>query len=1251
MARLESIAVGGYYKTPISQLPKIARLLSAPKAENESYEKPCPSILDPCAGDGEAIRFLAEALSEKTECYTCELEKGRRDALVKGFRHWKDAQRALGGDAFRVYYERNTSEKGVGLLYLNPPYDIDKVHGRLEERFLARFYDVLAPGGVLAFVVPYYALAASARTLAGAFERLSCYRFTADEYAAYKQVVLFAVRRQTPALATDEEIVSVVNGWAADAESIPVLPDAPTFEAIYTVPQIPHYGKALAEWAIRETDTIALLGKFRPWTQSAKPGACSYVEPIRPTADLGEIMHRVYETAMPPRPAHIAAGLANGLFNGRRVDPDEASSGLPPLLIKGVFDKEWRTVEQKQNKDGEVTSVVEVQQPKLVITVLDLRSHRYHTLASGEATAGADPREIASMSVGDVLKHYGQSLTSVMERQCRVLYDPRRDAGSVEVAPAARKPFSAQAHAVRANVTLLRQRRGRSPVLLGEIGSGKSLVSLLTAKTFGARRVLVLCPPHLLDSWKNEVAATVPESAYRLLQTVSSVDALRDESGPFVAVLSREAAKLGHAVEGVKTISCPACGQTLPGGDYAKRRVCCEAQRVYPKDVISNLCIRLALAIRPYAAGDATLRAILPRRLYGDGLCTRRLAAGLPESAREPGEFPGIPDDLMAEIRMALAWLYSAGEKTGESLSAFRAAYVAAPDADFLGRFVGAFYDAHDYSSSVGNLLLLAVDSPEAQASALAVAAGLPVRQTYYGTNIKERLEEVFSEVAENGQAHVGNETLRRSDEGCFLSGVRYGSAEAAKKLLQALSACGKWGKTRACGERLYGAVPEPRRFPLAKRIVQKHRKTFDFLIVDEGHEYATDGSAQERAAHRLTSLRLPTVFMTGSVMNGYAESLFTNMWAVSPEFRAEFSRDESGVFSDRYGYRKRVLQDRDAQGEVIAFGSQTDRVDYKRTERDAGAAPGVLPDFLFRYLLPSAVTLHKADLRIDLPTCTQTPLGVEVDGVLESEYKRLAQALKSRIVADRFEEGLSGKLFGALAELPSYLDRATEDVGNGPDGFYTIAYPESCGGDLVATAKSLPASTILPKEARMLKTIREELDEGRNVMVFAWHLSLLPRLSRLIEAHTGEKAPILYADKVPTAKRQAWIDKEIVKKGRRVMVANPVSIQTGLNNLVHFSTEWWHENPACNPIVYRQAIGRIDRIGQRLPTRVYSAHYSGTLQQNLYDLLISKVAISTATDGLDPESALRAAGIVEDEYLTGLSIGKQLWAMMSETQ
>ena len=114
-------------------------------------------------------------------------------------------------------------------------------------------------------------------------------------------------------------------------------------------------------------------------------------------------------------------------------------------------------------------------------------------------------------------------------------------------------------------------------------------------------------------------------------------------------------------------------------------------------------------------------------------------------------------------------------------------------------------------------------------------------------------------------------------------------------------------------------------------------------------------------------------------------------------------------------------------------------------------------------------------------------------------------------------------------------------------------------------------------------------------------------------------------------------------------MLANPVGIQTGLNNLVYFATEIWMEDPASNPTIFRQATGRVDRVGQDKVTRIYTPVYAGTLQVQMHELLLRKVAVATATDGLDSESMLLAAGAGEDAMLTGLSIGRQLWNMLSE--
>ena len=88
-------------------------------------------------------------------------------------------------------------------------------------------------------------------------------------------------------------------------------------------------------------------------------------------------------------------------------------------------------------------------------------------------------------------------------------------------------------------------RRSKSAYVLGEIGSGKTVISLDVASTIGARTVLVMCPPHLLDSWRDEVGLVI-DARVVVLSNIADVDALKAEptvdGRMTVAVMSREAA-------------------------------------------------------------------------------------------------------------------------------------------------------------------------------------------------------------------------------------------------------------------------------------------------------------------------------------------------------------------------------------------------------------------------------------------------------------------------------------------------------------------------------------------------------------------------------------------------------------------------------------------------------------------------------------------------------------------------------------
>jgi hypothetical protein len=400
--------------------------------------------------------------------------------------------------------------------------------------------------------------------------------------------------------------------------------------------------------------------------------------------------------------------------------------------------------------------------------------------------------------------------------------------------------------------------------------------------------------------------------------------------------------------------------------------------------------------------------------------------------------------------------------------------------------------------------------------------------------------------------------------------------------------------------------------------------------------------------------------------MNGYAKSMFAGMWALDPEFRCEFERNQEGGFVQRYGYVKIKVEMKDADGKNVSFGSNSDRVE--RTEREAGNAPGVLPLFVLQYLLKRAVVVHKEDLAIDLPPCTHIVRRISAGKDLQARHDDLKNRLRAQIKRDAFGP-LAGKLFGQVGQFVTYPDRASRDTGNDIDGWWRIRYPEDCEGGLVAEQEPFDQQTILAKEQEMLDVIREELAEGRNVLVFGYNAEVLPRLRRLIQEHLKEPCALLLASdemtkeekkarrklapgEGPVAKkapkqRSAWVREEVAEKGIRVMVVNSTAVQVGLNSLVHFNTIWWHQDPACNPIGFRQANGRIDRPGQKKPTRIYFPVYEDTAQEPAHSLLMLKVGVSEGTDGLDARGAMAAAGVGEQSTMSAFGVGKQLFQMM----
>jgi tRNA1(Val) A37 N6-methylase TrmN6 len=215
----------GYYPLPTSEAKRLQLFVRLP-------EEQCQA-LDPCSGTGEAIRSITAGASLRA--YSIELDAYR--AAEAG----EVLDEVIQGSAF----DTHAPVESFSLIYLNPPYDFEIGEGknqRMERLFLEHVARWLKPGGVLVFVLPFDRVYDCRGILTTQFRDKAIYRLTAPESVAYKQVVLFGVRRsrQERERLTDRAISD--GNWKLQQltrvyEQIPALPDEPDRQ--YAVPPAP----------------------------------------------------------------------------------------------------------------------------------------------------------------------------------------------------------------------------------------------------------------------------------------------------------------------------------------------------------------------------------------------------------------------------------------------------------------------------------------------------------------------------------------------------------------------------------------------------------------------------------------------------------------------------------------------------------------------------------------------------------------------------------------------------------------------------------------------------------------------------------------------------------------------------------------------------------------------------------------------------------------------------------------------------
>ena len=428
MSRLEAIAKGLYYRTQDPLAEPLAELLQLPPTG-------VVNILDPCAGAG----LFHERLFA---CMATVSEHRPTDATLVSYGVEPNRERAR--QAFRVFthllcadfFHTRISKDRFQLSVLNPPYDEDLTsgqgegggqaeHQRLEFRFLRRTTPLLAPDGVLVYIIPQAQILPAARYLAANYTDLRCWRYpdfpwTPPEerdsdgrlkpaiplYQQFRQVVIIGVRRRV-AVPPPEPLAGQIQDWAYAGTQLAPLPLESA--SLATIPpwQVPadqptqHVPKRSATKRLRiEEDIITRrLDKEAKGEQGEEEVEDTESTGQRtivfsdPTLEIEQLALRLQATGDgvwadrdyredrwpdltrlhlgmerplgPLRLGHLITLAAVGLLNGRILDGRDGRQ----LLVKGACRKEIVIEEEVEQSPSSGTTITKTEREKFVIAL------------------------------------------------------------------------------------------------------------------------------------------------------------------------------------------------------------------------------------------------------------------------------------------------------------------------------------------------------------------------------------------------------------------------------------------------------------------------------------------------------------------------------------------------------------------------------------------------------------------------------------------------------------------------------------------------------------------------------------------------------------------------------------------------------------------------------------------------------------------------------------------------------------------
>lgn len=375
-----------------------------------------------------------------------------------------------------------------------------------------------------------------------------------------------------------------------------------------------------------------------------------------------------------------------------------------------------------------------------------------------------------------------------------------------------------------------------------------------------------------------------------------------------------------------------------------------------------------------------------------------------------------------------------------------------------------------------------------------------------------------------------------------------------------------------------------------------------DVSIADEVHLYSAT-SNQGQSFAKLCQMSKINLALTGTLTGGKASHLYYLLYRMIPhKMSKHFRYEELTKFIDYYGRRKKVTKEYVTNTTYNKSGVGRKSISYSEI-------PGISPLLYSHFLSDIMVSRKIEDMGFELPPLLYYKHELEMDHDIKEGYNKLQDDIISFMKKHK-DLNLGGTYLNTLLAYP--------DMPN----IEPLTYEDM----LISNPPKIDIENrILPKERRLINTIKKEITQGRRMVVYVTYTgakAIDKRVADILNSQ-GIKTELLKSS-VPTEKREEWIEKKY-KEGVMCIVTNPKIVQTGLD-IIGYPSMYFYQLDYDVRVV-RQAESRAWRVGQEKDCYVYYSYYDESLQSDALRLIGSKKKASLALEGVFAEDILSSSG------------------------